>query len=560
MKRDMISMNADPNLRLWSAGLFLLLLLLLPVSGAQASGVDSLLIISPISAKGDHTCRLKTDGTVDCWGAGKTDTGEWPEYGQSTPPEGTFTQVSAGDVHTCGLKTDDTVDCWGAGKTDTGVFPEYGQSIPPSKAFTQLSAGTFHTCGVKKDKRVACWGNNDFGQSTAPAGTFTEVSAGHMQTCGVKTDGTVACWGDNSFGQSTAPTGTFTQVSAGDYWTCGVKTDGTVACWGAGKTDTGVFPEYGQSIPPSGTFTQVSGGYLHTCGVKTGGAVACWGWNDDGQSTPPSGAFTQVSAAYLHTCGLKTDGTAACWGANDYGQAPVVSVSPSTLPIGTAGSPYSQTLTATGGLAPYTFKVISGSLPGGFTLSEGGLLKGIPASSGIYTFTVQAVDAHIISGSQEYTLTISTNTPPTLGTLTPSVLSSTAGVAKTFKAVYRDANGYKNLKQVNFKINATSGGANCIYAVYNRPLNKLYLYNDAGTAYVGNCTPGAAKTLTNTKGVLKCAATTVTVSGNNLTVSWNIKPNSAFASATKKNLYMFARDMSNATTGWKDKGDWTINP
>ena len=38
-------------------------------------------------------------------------------------------------------------------------------------------------------------------------------------------------------------------VSAGYYHTCGLTGNGTVACWGAGKTNTGVFPEYGQSIP-----------------------------------------------------------------------------------------------------------------------------------------------------------------------------------------------------------------------------------------------------------------------------------------------------------------------
>ncbi|PYP95483.1 MAG: hypothetical protein DMD34_06665, partial [Gemmatimonadetes bacterium] len=49
---------------------------------------------------GFHTCGLKTDGTVACWGD--------DYYGQATPPAGTFAQVSAGGSHTCGLKTDGT--------------------------------------------------------------------------------------------------------------------------------------------------------------------------------------------------------------------------------------------------------------------------------------------------------------------------------------------------------------------------------------------------------------------------------------------------------------------
>ena len=51
---------------------------------------------SAISAGGLHTCGLKLDGSVDCFGS--------DGRGQSTPPAGEFLQVSAGGVHTCGVK------------------------------------------------------------------------------------------------------------------------------------------------------------------------------------------------------------------------------------------------------------------------------------------------------------------------------------------------------------------------------------------------------------------------------------------------------------------------
>ena len=147
------------------------------------------------------------------------------------------------------------------------------------------------------------------------------------------------------------------------------------------------------------------------------------------------------------------------------------------------------------------------------------------------------------------------NTAPTLGTLTPSVLTSASATAQTFTAIYSDADGYANIKQTYLKVHNTANG---IYLRYNRLTNKLYLYNDAGTATVGNCTPGGAGRLTNTQGSLNCAATTVAVSGNNLTVKWNIAPKAAFVAATKKNVYTYVRDMSNLTAGWTDRGDWTI--
>ena len=70
--------------------------------------------------------------------------------GQATPPAGTFSQLSAGSEHTCGVKTDGIVACWGA--------DECGQATPPAGTFSQLSAGSEQTCGVTTDGTVACWG------------------------------------------------------------------------------------------------------------------------------------------------------------------------------------------------------------------------------------------------------------------------------------------------------------------------------------------------------------------------------------------------------------------
>ncbi len=96
----------------------------------------------------------------------------------------TFTQVSAGSNHTCGVKIDGTIACWGSDSD--------GKSTPPTGSFTQVSADLNHTCGVKIDGTIACWGDNKYGQATPPAGTFTQLDAGNYHTCGVKIDGTIA--------------------------------------------------------------------------------------------------------------------------------------------------------------------------------------------------------------------------------------------------------------------------------------------------------------------------------------------------------------------------------
>ena len=105
--------------------------------------------------------------------------------------------------------------------------------------------------------------------------------------------------------------------------------------------------------------------------------------------------------------------------------ANILTVNPATLPNGTQGTAYNQTITASGGTTPYTFAVTSGTLPTGLSLSSGGVLSGTPSASGPFTFTVQATDPNINTGSRSYTVTI--NLPP----LTVNPASLPAGTSGT---------------------------------------------------------------------------------------------------------------------------------
>ncbi len=70
-----------------------------------------------------------------------------------------------------------------------------------------------------------------------------------------------------------------------------------------------------------------------------------------------------------------------------------ITVNPGVLPTLTAGTPFSQTLTSSGGLAPYTYALQSGLLPIGVTLTSGGVLNGTPTQRGAYSFSVRSTDA-----------------------------------------------------------------------------------------------------------------------------------------------------------------------
>src|SRR3546814_3315214 len=64
-------------------------------------------------------------------------------------------------------------------------------------------------------------------------------------------------------------------------------------------------------------------------------------------------------------------------------------VSPGALPVMRAGAPFSQSLSATGGIAPYSFALDSGSLPPGLTFA-GNTISGTPTRRGSYSFAVRS--------------------------------------------------------------------------------------------------------------------------------------------------------------------------
>ncbi|HXI43018.1 MAG TPA: putative Ig domain-containing protein, partial [Bryobacteraceae bacterium] len=81
-----------------------------------------------------------------------------------------------------------------------------------------------------------------------------------------------------------------------------------------------------------------------------------------------------------------------------------------TLPGGSVGTAYSQTLTAVGGTSPYTWIVTTGALPPGLSLNPAtGAITGNPSSTGIFNFTVQVTDSASVKASKAFTLDIASS-------------------------------------------------------------------------------------------------------------------------------------------------------
>lgn len=124
--------------------------------------------------------------------------------------------------------------------------------------------------------------------------------------------------------------------------------------------------------------------------------------------------------------------------------SPTLSLSPASIPGGSTGTPYSQTFSTSGGIAPYSYSMLTGALPTGITLSSGGLLSGTPIASGTSNFTVRSTDAHGQLVDSAYSLVIGAPTinlaPTTLGSMTQGVaysqtLSASGGTAPYSYAV-----------------------------------------------------------------------------------------------------------------------------
>jgi hypothetical protein len=175
-----------------------------------------------------------------------------------------------------------------------------------------------------------------------------------------------------------------------------------------------------QTVLPNATIGQV---YSQTFTVQSGGTAPYilsptglpngLAWSSNSTSGTLSGTPSQIGQGTFEINITDATGLQASVGYTlTVQQAGVLTLSPSTAPGGSRGSPYNVQIGIVGGTPPYNF-TSTGNLPPGITLGPStqgaqAQLAGTPVASGTYTFTVKATDASSPqqSGSVQYSIVI----------------------------------------------------------------------------------------------------------------------------------------------------------
>jgi hypothetical protein len=134
--------------------------------------------------------------------------------------------------------------------------------------------------------------------------------------------------------------------------------------------------------------------------------------------------------------------------------------------------------------------------------------------------------------------------------------ASGSGAAQTFSFTFSDANGYSDIHSTRVLIHQQLQEANSCYLYYVRSINRLYLLNDTGNELTSSVPVGADRTIANSQCSLRGAASSVTASGNTLTLNLAITFTPGYAGP--KTMFGYAQDNGYQVSGWQTLGTWTV--
>ncbi len=271
-----------------------------------------------MSANQYHTCVVRADGLLSCWGANnRNPLGNKDAFWSPTPQLARtadggaladIVHVALGLEHACVQTGDAGLECWGSQDlAATGVYylgtnaPPPGNTIPG--AYQRIaSKGAFNngvdpwgdfSCAIDGSGQVECWGSN----SHAALGQPMDSDAAGPDCA----PGWFWCSGNPLVipGISNAK-----RIALDDGGGCAALGDGTVACWGVNLDDevnsSGADQPNARPIlladgTPLGGITDLAGGHTTICAIQGTGNMYCWGRGDEDEFGVP-GATGDLAA------------------------------------------------------------------------------------------------------------------------------------------------------------------------------------------------------------------------------------------------------------------------
>ncbi|MCL2202030.1 MAG: hypothetical protein FWB75_08690, partial [Oscillospiraceae bacterium] len=233
-----------------------------------------------VSVSNGHAVALRSDGSMWSWGNNSRGLlGDGSFFAALAPRQisavgSTWRQVSAGGEHTLAIRSDGTLWSWGSNESgqlgigSAGGWNDYRDrpvQVGTASDWIDIATGARHSLGLRSNGTLWAWGENGGGQlgdgtttnrhlpvQVGSVATWASISACAGMSFGIRSNGSLWGWGFNTNGQLGDGTTTnrnapvqlniphatgWASVSAGNGYAMAMRTDGSI--WGWGQNSRG---------------------------------------------------------------------------------------------------------------------------------------------------------------------------------------------------------------------------------------------------------------------------------------------------------------------------------